>query len=121
MICNTRIRSNPVKFYSFLLASGIQTYSSSSSGRFENAPSKSCAILLLYKDLQKSAYFNVLHENDILNATNLYFIEGLIFNGEDDVSLVRKGRSISGEHPLRSVINTVRYVVKMNSRAFLCN
>ena len=53
-ICNTRIRSNPVEFYSFfLLATEIQTYSSPSSGRFENAPGDSCAILLLYRDLQE--------------------------------------------------------------------
>ena len=52
-ICNTRILSNPVEFYSFLLATEIQTYSSFSSGRFENAPGESCAILLLYRDLQK--------------------------------------------------------------------
>ena len=41
-------------------------------------------------------------------------------NGEDDVSLIRKRRSISGEHSLRSVVNAVRYVVRMNSRACLC-
>ena len=52
-ICHTRIRSNPVEFYSFLLATEIQTYSSPSSGRFENAPGDSCAILLLYRDLQE--------------------------------------------------------------------
>ena len=52
-ICDTRIRGNPVEFHSFLLATEIQTYRSSSSGRFENAPGDSCAILLLYRDLQE--------------------------------------------------------------------
>ena len=52
-ICDTRILSNPVEFYSFLLATEIQTYSSSNSERFENAPGESCAILVLYRDLQK--------------------------------------------------------------------
>ena len=48
-ICNTRI----LRVLFFLLATEIQTYSSFSSGRFENAPGESCAILLLYRDLQK--------------------------------------------------------------------
>ena len=52
-ICNTRVLSNPVEFYIFLLATEIQTYNSFSSGRFENAPGESCAIPVLYKDLQK--------------------------------------------------------------------
>ena len=52
-ICDTRIRGNPVEYYSFLLATEIQTYRSSSSGRFENAPSDSSAILLLYRDVQE--------------------------------------------------------------------
>ena len=69
----------------------------------------------------KISYFNVLHKNNNLYAANLYFLEALIFNGEDDVSLIRKRRSISGEHSLRSVVNAVRYVVRMNSRASLCN
>ena len=38
----------------------------------------------------------------------------------DDVSLIRKRWSSSGEHSLRSVVNAVRYVVRMNSRACLC-
>ena len=50
----------------------------------------------------------------------MYFLEALILNGEDDVSLIRKRRSISGEHSLRIVVNAVRYVVRMNSRACLC-
>ena len=36
------------------------------------------------------------------------------------MSLIRKRWSISGEHSLRSVVNAVRYVVRMNSRACLC-
>ena len=52
-ICDTRIRGNPVEFYSFLLATAIQTHRSSSSGRFENGPGDSSAILLLYRDLQE--------------------------------------------------------------------
>ena len=51
----------------------------------------------------------------------MYFLEALIFNAEDDVSLTRKRRSISGKHSLRIVVNAVRYVVRMNSRAYLCN
>ena len=47
----------------------------------------------------------------------MYFLEAPIFNGEDDVNLTRNRRSISGEHPLRIVVNSVRYVVRMNSRA----
>ena len=47
----------------------------------------------------------------------MYFFEAPIFNGEDDVSLTRNRRSISGEHSLRIVVNAVRYVVRMNSRA----
>ena len=66
-ICNTRILSNPVEFYSFLLATEIQTYSSSSSGRFENAPGESCAILLLYRDLQ------------ILKVILMYFMGTIIY------------------------------------------
>ena len=50
----------------------------------------------------------------------MYFLEALIFNGEDDVSMIRKRRSISEEHSLRNVVNAVRYVVRMNSRACLC-
>ena len=50
----------------------------------------------------------------------MYFLEALILNGEDDVSLIRKRRSISGEHSLRIVVNAVKYVVRMNSRACLC-
>ena len=33
------------------------------------------------------------------------------------MSLTRKRRSITGEHSLRIVVNAVRYVVRMNSRA----
>ena len=51
----------------------------------------------------------------------MYFLEAPIFNGEDNVSLTRKRPSISGKHSLRSVVNVVRYVVEMNSRACLCN
>ena len=51
----------------------------------------------------------------------MYFLEALIFNGEDHVSLTRKRRSISGKHSLRIEVNAVRYVVRMNSRACLCN
>ena len=80
-ICNTRILSSPVEFYYFILATEIQTYSFSSSGRFENAPSENCAILLLYRDLQKIINFNILHENNNLYATNLYVLEALIFIG----------------------------------------
>ena len=40
-------------FSLFLLATEIQTYSSSSSGRFENVPGDSCAILLSNRNLQK--------------------------------------------------------------------
>ena len=47
----------------------------------------------------------------------MYFLEAPIFNGEDDVSLTRKRRSISGKHSLRIGVNAVRYVVRMNSRA----
>ena len=47
----------------------------------------------------------------------MYFLEALIFNGEDDVSLTRKRRSILGKHSLRIVVNAVRYVVRINSRA----
>ena len=65
----------------------------------------------------KISYVNVLHDNNNLHATNMYFLEALIFNGEDDVSLTRKRRSISGKHSLRIVVNAVRYVVRMNSRA----
>ena len=108
-ICNTRIRSNPLEFYSFyLIATEIQTYSSSSSGRFENALGGSCGILLLYRDLQKISHFNVIQENNNLYAANLYFFEALIFNREDDVILISKRRSISGEHSLSSVVNAVR-------------
>ena len=65
----------------------------------------------------KISYFNVLHENNNLYATNMYFLEAPIFNGEDDVSLTRKRRSILGKHSLRIVVNAVRYVVRINSRA----
>ena len=47
----------------------------------------------------------------------MYFLEAPIFNGEDDVSLTRKRRSILGKHSLRIVGNAVRYVVRINSRA----
>ena len=47
----------------------------------------------------------------------MYFLEAPIFNGEDDVSLTRKRRSILGEHSLRIMVNAVRYVVRKNSRA----
>ena len=47
----------------------------------------------------------------------MYFLEAPIFNGEDDVSLTRKRRSILGKHSLRIGVNAVRYVVRMNSRA----
>ena len=47
----------------------------------------------------------------------MYFLEAPIFNGEDDVSLTRKRRSILGKHSLRIVVNAVRYVVRINSRA----
>ena len=47
----------------------------------------------------------------------MYFLEALIFNGEDDMSLIRKRRSISGEHSLRILVNAARYVVRMNLRA----
>ena len=69
----------------------------------------------------KISYFNVLCGNNDLYATNMYFLEALIFNGEDDVRLIRKRRSVSGEHSLRILVNAVRYVVRMNSRACLCN
>ena len=62
----------------------------------------------------------MLHENNNLYATNLHFLKALTFNGER-VSLIRKRRSNSGEHSLRSVVNAARYVVRMNSRACLCN
>ena len=51
----------------------------------------------------------------------MYFLEALIFNGEDEVSLTRKRPSISGKHSLRIVVNAVRYVVRMISRACLSN
>ena len=47
----------------------------------------------------------------------MYFLEAPILNGEDDLILTRKRRSISGAHSLRIVVNAVRYVVRMNSRA----
>ena len=47
----------------------------------------------------------------------MYFLEAPIFNGEDDVSLTRKRRSILGQHSLRIMVNAVRYVVRKNSRA----
>ena len=47
----------------------------------------------------------------------MYFLEAPIFNGEDDVSLTSKRRSILGKHSLRIVVNAVRYVVRINSRA----
>ena len=47
----------------------------------------------------------------------MYFLEAPIFNGEDDVSLTRKRRSILGKRSLRIVVNAVRYVVRINSRA----
>ena len=47
----------------------------------------------------------------------MYFLEAPILNGEDDVSLTRKRRSILGKHSLRIVVNAVRYVVRINSRA----
>ena len=47
----------------------------------------------------------------------MYFLEAPIFNGEDDVSLTRKRRSILGKHSLRIEVNAVRYVVTINSRA----
>ena len=73
------------------------------------------------QDKSKNKLFNVLHENNNLYATSMYFLEAPIFNGEDDVSLTRKRRSISGKHSLRIVVNAVRYVVRINSRACLCN
>ena len=51
----------------------------------------------------------------------MYFLEAPIFDGEDDLSLIRKRRSILGKHSLRIVVNAVRYIVRMNSRACLCN
>ena len=36
------------------------------------------------------------------------------------MSLIRRRWSISGEHSLRSVVNAVSYLVRMNSRACLC-
>ena len=53
-------------------------------------------------------HFNVIQENNNLYAANLYFFEALIFNREDDVILIGKRRSISGEHSLSSVVNAVR-------------
>ena len=47
----------------------------------------------------------------------MYFLEAPIFNGEGDVSLTRKRRSILGQHSLRIMVNAVRYVVRKNSRA----
>ena len=43
-------------FSLFLLATEIQTYSSSSSGRFENAPGDICAILLSNRNLQNKLF-----------------------------------------------------------------
>ena len=68
-------------------------------------------------EICKNKSFYVLHGCNNLYAPNLYFLEALIFNGEDHVSLTRKGRSISGKHSLRIEDNAVRYVVRMNSRA----
>ena len=47
----------------------------------------------------------------------MYFLEAPIFNGEEDASLTRKRPSILGKHSLRIVVNAVRYVVRINSRA----
>ena len=118
-ICNTRILSNPVEFYFFYQQQKFKLTVPLTQKDLRTPQAKAvqfrCCI-----GICKNKSFYVLHGYNNLYAPNLYFLEALIFNGEDDVSLIRKRRSISGEHSLRNVVNAVRYVVRMNSRACLC-
>ena len=47
------------------------------------------------------------------------FFWALIFNGEEDVSLITKRKSISEEHPLRGIVHAVRYVVKVAEHSYV--
>ena len=61
----------------------------------------------------------LLQEKTNLYAANLYFLWALIFNGEGDMRLIRKRPAIKDDHPLRGILNAVRYVVEVAEYSYV--